>query len=695
MWARRAGRGVRSLLVVRTLVHVPTQLRTFAITFNRAAARPVGVVGAKRYLAAGASGKIHEFKAETKSLLDIVARSLYSESEIFVRELISNAADAIEKLRFKQSTDNDVSDPDRPLTISIDVDEKNQTFSIQDTGIGMTEEELVSYLGTIAKSGSKEFVADQSKQAGTSAQAAANIIGQFGVGFYSSFMVGSTVTVFSKSSTPGSKSYIWESDGVGAYTISESPAELPRGTKIVIKLKDDHKKYASKDIISGIVKKYSNFINAPIHLNGAVENTVKPLWTVPANQITEKEHSEFYQFIAKAWDEPKYTIQMSADAPISVRALLYIPTIQREKFGLEQTESGVSLYCRKVLIKSNMRGLLPSWLRFVRGVVDSEDIPLNLSRELLQDSSLIAKLKTLLTNKVIKYLDDQAKADPKKYEEFYKDHSRFLREGIYTDRTFAKQLLGLMRYESTGLDAGITTSFNDYIARMPATQKNIYYLCSSSRDAAQASPYLEALKANNVEVLLMYDTFDPVILDSNTEFGGKNLVSIESSDVTEFNKSDDKDSLSDKDEKEMHAWFKNVLGEKISAVSSSRRLISYPAMVVDHEASSVRRLRKTWNPELFSHIPAQKFEINPAHPLIVQLNAVRKSNADTAKAVTQQIFDNALMVAGLFDEPGSMVPRLNTLLQLALSAPASASQAAHQSEPESNTAPAEQTQEKK
>ncbi|CEG78974.1 Putative ATP-binding cassette, subfamily B (MDR/TAP), member 10 [Rhizopus microsporus] len=337
--------------------------------------------------------QVHEFKTETKRLLDIVANSLYSEKEIFVRELISNAADALEKLRQTQSVQPDI-DTGKPLEIRIELDREKNQFVIQDFGIGMTLDELNANLGTIASSGSKKFMEKMEQS-----EKNTSIIGQFGVGFYSTFMVGKRIRVYTKSALPGSKGYCWETDGQGSYSVAEAD-NVAVGTKIVIDLREDSKYYSSQLEVDSIIKKYSNFVGFPIYLNGKEVNTIEAIWTKDRNSVTPEQHKQFYRFIANAWDDPQYTLHFKTDSPLSISSVLYIPEKHMELLG-EQVEPGVSLYSRKVLIQAKSAGLLPKYLRFLKGVVDSEDIPLNVSRELLQDN-ILSRLRMVMTSRILK-----------------------------------------------------------------------------------------------------------------------------------------------------------------------------------------------------------------------------------------------------------------------------------------------------
>ena len=359
----------------------------------------------------------YEFQAEVKQILDIVVHSLYKDKDIFVREIVSNASDALEKLRHIKLTEKDVFDDNLDLEIEITTDDKANTITIKDFGLGMTEDELIENLGTIAHSGSKAFLEAVKKGQNIDS----NLIGQFGVGFYSTFMVANKVEVFTHYWKNDAKHLRWVSDGSGSYEISEEEGQR-RGCKVVIHLKDEDKEFAQPEKIKGILTRYSSFVQFPIKLNGEQVNKVQAIWMRNKNEIKEEEYTEFYKFQANAFDEPRYTLHFSADAPLAINSLLFVPQENTERFGLGRVEPGVSLYCRKVLIDSKPDGLIPDWLRFLKGVVDSDDLPLNISRESMQDTSLIHKLNKAITNRFLKYLEEKAKKETEKYEEFYNNY---------------------------------------------------------------------------------------------------------------------------------------------------------------------------------------------------------------------------------------------------------------------------------
>ena len=468
----------------------------------------------------------HEFQAEVKQVLDIVVNSLYTDKEIFVRELISNASDATEKLRHTQITEKDIFDADLDLEIHVKTDEDAGTISIQDFGIGMTRDELIENLGTIAHSGSKAFL----KALKEGGERNDNLIGQFGVGFYSVFMVADSVEVYTRSWQPEGQCYCWSSKGDGAYEIEPVDGER-RGTRIVIKLKDEYKEFAKKDKLEGIVKRYSSFVQFKIKIDGEEFKTVQALWLKSKSEITDDEYREFYKFQANAFDEPRFWLHFAADAPLAINTLLFAPKENIESIGMGKMEPGVALYCRKILIDSQPKSLLPTWLRFLKGVVDSADLPLNISRESMQDSALIQKLNQVITKRFLKALEEKAKKEPEVYDDFWKSFSVFIKEGVINDFNHRDQLTQLLRYESSYTESGKTTSLKDYLSRAPEGQKEIYYLSGASRNSIESGPYLEAFKKRNIEVLYLYEAVDEFVMNHAVAFEGKNFVSADSDGI--------------------------------------------------------------------------------------------------------------------------------------------------------------------
>lgn len=608
----------------------------------------------------------HTFQAEIAQLLEIVIHSLYTDKEIFVRELISNAADASEKLKFLQTSGAEIFEADAPLKISVSTDDQAKTITFTDAGLGMTHGELIDNLGTIAHSGSKAFLEQLKARAkeGQAASSDAHLIGQFGVGFYSAFMVAEKVTVFTRSYQPGEQGWIWTSDGQTGYEI-EPAGELPRGTKIVLQLRDSEFAQASR--VEQIIRHYSNFVPIPIELNGNAVNTVQALWTKSKSEVTESEYEEFYKFVGHDTEAPTYRLHFSADAPLSIRALLFVPPRSFEHLSMTRGEGEVNLYCKKVLIQPKAKHLFPEWLRFLRGVVDSEDLPLNISRETMQDSALLRKLNEVLTKRVLKWLDEEAKADAEKFDKFFKEHGHCLKEGVASDWTHREAIAKLLRFESSFTEAKKTTSLTDYVSRMPEDQKEIYYLLAPSREAAEASPYFEVFREKKFEVLFLTDPRDEFVMEHLREFDKKRVIAAEKADL----KLDDKEHALSEDEARLLANFiKEQLGDRVDEVRSSKRLVGSPAVVVDSDptmTASMRRILKMMDREGAAPLESKPIlEINPDHPMLVRLNAMRQSDAALAGEVAQQIFDNALVAAGLLEDPRAMLARLNSLLERVL-----------------------------
>ncbi|XP_045526488.1 heat shock protein 75 kDa, mitochondrial [Pieris brassicae] len=618
-----------------------------------------------------------EFQAETRMLLDIVARSLYSDKEVFIRELISNASDALEKFRYlsvsSAAESVQLENTDRSLEIRLTTDKQNRTLVFQDSGIGMTKEELIQNLGTIARSGSKSFIEEVKKQG---ADEASSIIGQFGVGFYSAFMVADKIEVFTKSSKTGSPGYKWTSDGSGTYEIQEVD-NAPIGTKIVVYLKTDCREFSDEEKVKTIIMKYSNFIGSPIYLNDTQVNSIKPLWLMDPKEVTHEQHVEFYRFVGNSYDKPRYTLHYKTDAPLSIRSILYVPEGKPGLFELSRdSDVGVALYSRKILIKSKAENILPKWLRFVKGVVDSEDIPLNLSRELLQNSALIAKLRHVLTNRFLKFMIDNSQKDPVGYDAFYKDYSLFFKEGIVTGQSplEKEEIAKLLRFESSKLESGVKTSLADYSARQKNEQKSIYYLAAPSRELAQSSPYYESLKKREVEVLFCYEMYDELVLLELKEFNGRNLVSVENDMQKDPAGNSDtiigSDDLQQTQVNDLISYLKSHLTGKVFEVRTTQKLDSHPCVIIVPEMAAARHFIRTQAQNLSEEnrfaLLRPQLEINAKHPIIKKLHKLISSDKELANMIAQQLFSNAMVTAGLVMDPRNLITNINDLLIKAL-----------------------------
>ncbi len=618
----------------------------------------------------------YEFKAETKKLLDIVINSLYTERDVFVRELISNAADALEKFRHASITETEIFDGHMPLEITIELDEEKSTLTITDTGIGMTKSELEHNLGTIAHSGSNTYLAELVE----AAKKDVSLIGQFGVGFYSAFMAGQTVRVQTRS-WDKSEGNEWVSDGAGSFTITEMNG-LHRGTKIIVELKEEAKEYAQKWKIDSIIKQYSAFVSFPIKLDGETINTVQALWTKNKNDVKDEEYNDFYKFVGNASTDPMYRLHFSADAPLAINALLFVPAENFEVFGFGKVEPGVNLYCQRILIDQHSKTILPDWLRFLKGVVDSEDLPLNISRQALQDNALVAKLRKVITKRFLKHLDEQAQSDPEQYLKFWSTFGLYLKEGLTSDYEYQKEIGKLIRFESSKSEDGTPISLADYILRMNPEQEEIYYINGPNRAAIEAGPYVEMFTKKDIEIIYTMEPIDDFVLSHLSEFDGKKLVSADRADLSiskdeeeaKEETSGEESAKLDKDALlELTKWMQEVLEKNISEVVISKRLVDAPAMIVNpegHMSSTMERILSASRKE--QGIPGmesskKKLEINPKNPLIVKLAELHKTDDTFAGEVAKQIHDNAMIQAGLVVDPLEMVERnyriLNRVVQ--------------------------------
>ncbi len=605
----------------------------------------------------------HEFQAEIKQLLDIVIHSLYTDKEIFVRELISNASDASEKMRHLKLTERDVFDDKLELDVSITTDEEANTITIQDFGIGMNHEDLIENLGTIAHSGSKQFL-NALKEGGEKND---NLIGQFGVGFYSAFMVAKEVKVYTHSWKNDDKGYCWTSDGSGSFEIEEVDG-LQRGAKVVLFLKDEEKNYSNKDSIKAIIERYSSFVQFPINLNGEKVNTVDAIWLHKSSEITDEQYTEFYKFQSNAFDEPSYRLHFSADAPLVINALLFTPQTNPEKMGFGRIDPAVSLYCRKVLIDDKPKELLPEWLRFLKGVIDSEDLPLNISRETMQDTALIQKLSRVITKRYIKFLANEAKKRPDAYQEFFKNFGIYIKEGVATDMTYRDDLSKILYFESSATEKGKTTSLTDYVSRMKEEQKEIYYILGQNRESIESGPYLEGFKARGLEVLFLYEPIDEYVMGNLGKFDDKQLTSADQGDIKldDAPKPEIEGALDEKQSEGLCEWLKGILDTKVKEVKISERLVDSPAMALSPDAmsSQMRRMMRSMGQD--ANLPVEVlFEVNPRHPLMINLNTQREANADLAKLIALQTFDNSMVAAGLMEDPKEMISRMYEILEQA------------------------------
>lgn len=609
-----------------------------------------------------------EYKAEMKQLLDLIVHSLYTHPEIFLRELISNASDALSKVRFDALTDQDLLEEGADLGVKITVDSKELTFMIEDNGIGMTEEELIANLGTVAKSGTLGFMQalkDQQKELD------GNLIGQFGVGFYSVFMVTDEVTVETRSARTGSEAYRWKSSGQGTYTI-EKIEKAGRGTTISFKLKEESKEFAEEYRVEQIIRKYSNFVDFPITLDGRQINSVTALWQRSKSELKDEEVNEFYKFIANDFQDPLDYLHVSVEGMVSFKALLFLPKEAPPELLYRQSElenRGPQLYVKKVMIQNECRDLLPEYLRFLVGVVDTEDLSLNVSREIVQSSPVMAKIRQILSGKILGWFDTLAKEQPEKFRTFYKAFGPIVKIGLNTDFTNRDKLIELLRFESTKTAVDEYVTLKEYVGRMGDDQKEIYYHSGSSRSQLLAHPNLEYFQDKGIEVLLLSDPVDVFVIPSIHEYEKKPLKSIEKADIDfTSEKKEGREPLPENLLQPVLALFRETLGDRIEDVVESHRLVSSPVTLVsgkDALDSQMERMMKMMQAEM----PAGKkiLEVNTAHPIIRNLSGMYMANAGNPLigTVIEQLYDGALLHEGGLDSTTEFLSRMNSLIEAA------------------------------
>lgn len=609
----------------------------------------------------------YSFQTETQKLLHIVAHSIYTDKDVFLRELLSNCSDAIEKQRYFELTG--ASKSDDPLQINIMTNEEKRQLIIQDTGIGMSRQDMIDNLGTIASSGSKKFLENLKKEGVSTTDIQGNLIGQFGVGFYSSFIVGDSVQVISKREGD-QHAYVWVSDGSGSYNISQTDDfHLNRGTKIIIHLKPEFAQYSRSEDIKNVVDKYSNFIQHPIFLNHEKMNIVTALWSRDKKNVTEQEYKDFYEYVSKTKSDYRYKLHYSVDVPLSIKALLYIPSQNSEMFGMNSTEINLQLYSRRVLIKNHAKELLPNYLRFIKGVVDCEDIPLNISRETYQDSNLIMKIRSLLTKRILKLLEQESKKDEQTYNNWHKDFHMFIKEGLHSDRENSELLLSLSRFNTT---FGDTKSLDDYIKHAKKDQNTIYYFLAPNAEIANHSPYMEVYAKNEVPVLFISISVEEMIFRQIGQYKNFNFVNIESQEAElpkELIKEQkeieiNKEKLPADDVQAFSQWIRNELQPVVTKVNVSKKLSSSPAVILSDITSGMRQMLAFMDQKQLNEMSKNlTFEVNPEHPIINSMNRLRKTDPKGASFALKQLLDLCLLAVGIPFDVKVFMQRSNKLIE--------------------------------
>ena len=619
----------------------------------------------------------YNFKAEVRQLLHILVHSLYKERDIFLRELISNASDALTRMHFEMLTNRDVVDPDAELAISIEApevgEEEPKKLVVKDTGVGMTREELIRNLGTIAQSGAREFL-DRLKEGDVDPN---EIIGQFGVGFYSVFMVADQVRVVSRSYKPEAEAAAWVSDGSENFYV-EPADKQDRGTEIHITLKSDAAEFASQWKLKQIVKKHSDFVRYPIYVGGEQANEQTPLWRQRPSEVKEEDYHKFYQQMTMDFEPPVAAVHFSSDAPVHVRALLFVPAKRERGILAVRKEPGVMLYSHNVLIQEYCTDLLPNWLSFVDGVVDSEDLPLNVSRETVQNNRLMRQLGKTIRGRVLRELKRVADEEPDKYDNFWREFGRFFKEGVATDPEAKDEVLPLFRYYSSQSE-GKLTPLDAYLERMPESQTEIYYVLADDPRAALQSPHLDPFKVRDLEVLYWVDPIDALLTPMLTEYKGKKLRNVDDADLElpDIAGEEEEDAaavepaLAEADFNRLVGRCVTILGDRVVEVRESKVLKDSPVRLVSPKDATNRDMQRLYRfLDQEYQVPKKILEVNRNHPLIVNLARLvtRQPDSQLINLGIEQLYDSALIQEGLHPNPAEMLPRVQQLLALATEA---------------------------
>lgn len=633
------------------------------------------------------SSEEREFRAEVRKVLHILTNSLYTNREIFLRELISNASDALDKLRFRVNRGETPRLPDTPLEIRITLDKDAKTLTIADTGLGMTAEELAENLGTIAKSGSEQFLDDLAAETGHNQEKAeeaatadaANIIGRFGVGFYSVFMVAKKVEVTSRPAfgNADEPANVWTSDGLGTYSVAVSEGAKPeRGTIIKAYLKDDCAEYAEQYRVESAIRKHSAFIPFPIFVDGTQVNTQPAIWREPKTSVTKEQYDSFYKSLTYDAKDPLDVEHISVDVPVQFTALLFIPDSNLiDFFGAGRDEWGLDLYARRVLIQHRNKELIPEYLGFLKGVVDTEDLPLNISRETLQENIVLRKINQVITKQTLGHLEKMARDDAEKYDAFWRLHGKIFKLG-YHDYANRERVIPLLRFNSSALpDASALTSLDDYMERAPEGQKTFWYVFAPNREAARLNPHMEIFRKKGIEVLFLYEPIDEFVMDGLGKYKDWEFKGIETASADDLAKFEDKEKTEEKaaplSEEEttsfdgLMAKMKEILGDRIKEVRVSQRLADSPALLVSPDgalSSSMEKLIKVMQQD--DSLPVKILEVNRDNPLLRNMLRIYRADANDKilNALTLNLFDFCLLMDGYLKDPQAMAQRGNELL---------------------------------
>ncbi len=604
-----------------------------------------------------------EFQSEVKQLLDILVYSLYKHKEVFLRELVSNAVDALNKVQFQLLTETDLDEKDSELKINIDFDKKNNKLIVEDSGIGMTKDEIIENIGTIAHSGTVDFLKKVSE---AKEENQVDMIGKFGVGFYASFMVAEEIHLYTKSYKKGSKGYVWKSQGTKDYSIEESDKKT-RGTRIELILKkDEEKEFLEEYRIKNILSKHSKFVPFTIYVGKDKIESSPAIWTQPKSSLKKEDYDSLYKFLENSQEEPETYIHLSSDAPVQFNAILYIPKTSFEKIGLFKATPGVDIYSKKIMIQKESKDIMPEYLRFVKGVIDSEDIPLNISREDIQNNIKIDKIKKHVLKKLFDHLNDIKKKDFDKYKKIWDNFMRNFKEGITSDFENKDRLASLLLFNSSVKEKTELIDFQTYIDNMQKDQSEIYYITGMDLDSLEKNPALEIFKKKELNVLYLTDPVDEIVLDHLREYEGKKFKAVSSADLKldEKEKADDDKDLK-KDADNFAGYLKTIYGEKVADVKVSERLVDSPCILVSQAEGPSVQMEKMMKMMNKDYAYAKRvFEINQNNDLIKELIRIHQKDpaSEELKTLSNQLLDNMMLREGVIDNIDTIIPQIQDIM---------------------------------
>jgi len=604
------------------------------------------------------------FRAETRQLLDILIHSLYTEREIFLRELISNASDALSRLDFELLTNRDVLDPEAEHAIRIIPNQDEKTLTVEDSGIGMTSDDLVANLGTIAHSGAREFIS-ATRQGEVKAD---ELIGQFGVGFYSAFMVAEWIRVTSRPFKKDGEAAAWFCTGSDTFTVEPADRQR-RGTSVTLKLNEDAYEYLEEGRLREVIRKHSDFIPFPIYIGESQEqvNRQSALWRQQPRQVEQKDYDDFYKQLTLDFEPPLAHTHMVVDAPAQLYAILYIPVSSEHNIFALRKEDGLKLYARKVLIQEYSRDLLPEYFGFVQGIVDSEDLPLNVSRETVQSSRAMAQIKKLLTARVIETLKKLVEEDKDKYQRFWEGYARYIKQGVAIEQNQPEELYPLLRFKTT-TQPGSWVSLDEVVQEMKADQEEIFYIMGDDERSVLYSPHLDVIRHYGYSAILLTDPVDAFMLARLKEYQGHKLSNVASADLKlpKFDEGEADQVEERAAGSELVERFRTQLGEKVSDVRLTERLSDSPARLVDPEGALNQEMQRVYRMlERDFQAPKKVLELNPHHSILKRLNNLPAEDPRSS-LIVEQVYEDALLIEGLHPDPAGMIARIQKIMEAAL-----------------------------